>query len=131
MSFLIKGGLPITESLNIVATSVDNPVFEDALKTIAEETKKGSPVSSALKAFPNIFTPLVIQSFITGEKTGKLREILFSISNFYLQELEVKTSTLSENIQPILIVILAAGLGFLEVSLLVPILNLTKAVQSF
>ena len=131
LSFLIHGGLTIPESLMIVAESVDNPVYGNAIRLVAEETKRGKPISASLGLFGDLFPPLVIQAVVTGEKTGKLREILFSTSLYYFQELELKAGTLSEALQPIFIVILAAGLGFLEASLLIPILNLTKAVQSF
>lgn len=131
LSFLIHGGLTIPESLMIVAESVDNPVYGNAIRQVAEETKRGKPISASLRLFGDLFPPLVIQAVVTGEKTGKLREILFSTSLYYFQELELKAGTLSEALQPIFIIILAAGLGFLEASLLVPILNLTKAVQSF
>jgi type II secretory pathway component PulF len=131
LSFLMKGGIPVSESLNVVAESMDNPVYETVLKEVAEETRKGSPISSALMSWREFFPPLVIRSVLTGEKTGKLKDILFSTSQYYFQELDLKTSTVSEILQPILVIILAAGLGLLEASLLIPILTLTKAVQTF
>jgi type IV pilus assembly protein PilC len=129
--YLIKGGVPIIEALEIVKSSIAHPFYESALETIIEEVKKGKPLSESMSQFPEIFPSLIIEGMRTAEKTGQLSEITFTIFNFYNETVESQAANLSEALQPILIILLGAGLGLLEASLLIPLLNLTKYVQTF
>jgi len=126
--FLLEGGVPIPESLEIVGESMDNPYYKNAILFISEETKKGKSISDTIQNFPDLFPPLVIQTISTGEKTGQLKSILNSTRDYYINELEMKTATISELVQPIIVVIMAVGLVLLELSLLLPIMSLTKAI---
>jgi len=129
--YLMKGGMPIIEALEIVKVSMGHPFYESAIETIIEDVKKGKPLSESMSQFPKIFSSLVIEGMKTAEKTGQLAEITSTIFNFYNETIENQVGTLGEALQPILIIILGAGLGLLEASLLIPLLNLTKYVQTF
>ncbi|MEM5782314.1 MAG: type II secretion system F family protein [Candidatus Aenigmatarchaeota archaeon] len=129
LAFLIEGGIPIPESLSIVGESMDNPYYRNAILFIGEETKKGKSISDIIQKFTDLFPPFIIQIINTGEKTGQLKSMLYTAKEYYTQELEIKTSTISELIQPFIVAIMAIGLVFLELSLLIPIMNLTKAVR--
>jgi type IV pilus assembly protein PilC len=129
--YLIRGGVPIVESLEIIKSSIAHPIYESALEAIIEEVKKGKPLSESMIQFPEIFPNLIIEGMKTAEKTGQLAEITLTIFNFYNETVENQVATLGEALQPVLIVIMGAGLGLLEASLLIPLLNLTKYVQSF
>jgi type IV pilus assembly protein PilC len=129
--YLMRGGVPIVEALEIIKSSMAHPIYESALEAIIEEVKKGKPLSESMIQFPEIFPNLIIEGMKTAEKTGQLAEITLTIFNFYNETVENQVATLSEALQPVLIVIMGAGLGLLEASLLIPLLNLTKYVQSF
>jgi type IV pilus assembly protein PilC len=129
--YLIKGGVPIVEALNIIRSSIAHPIYESALSTIIEDVKKGKPLSESMSQFPDIFESLVIEGMKTSEKTGQLAESVFTIFNFYNDTLDTQVANLGEALQPVMIVLLGAGLGLLEASLLVPLLTLTKYVQTF
>jgi type IV pilus assembly protein PilC len=129
--YLVKGGVPIVEALEIVKSSIAHPLYESALEAIIEDVKKGKPLSESMSQFPEIFPSLIIESMKTSEKTGQLADITSTIFNFYNETVESQVANLSEALQPILIVILGAGLGLLEASLLIPLLTLTKYVQNF
>jgi len=129
--YLIKGGVPIVEALEIVKTSIAHPFYESALEMIIENVKKGKPLSESMSQFPEIFPSLIIEGMKTSEKTGQLAEITSTIFNFYNETVENQVANLGEALQPILIIILGAGLGLLEASLLIPLLTLTKYVQTF
>jgi type IV pilus assembly protein PilC len=131
LHYLIKGGVPIVEALKIIKSSIAHPLYESALETIIEDVKKGKPLSESMSQFPEIFSSLIIEGMKTSEKTGQLAEITFTIFNFYNETVENQVAGLGEALQPILIVILGAGLGLLEASLLIPLLTLTKYVQTF
>jgi type IV pilus assembly protein PilC len=129
--YLIKGGVPIVEALEIVKTSIAHPLYESALEAMIEDVKKGKPLSETMSQFPDLFPSLIIEGMKTSEKTGQLTEITFTIFNFYNDTIESQASALSETLQPFLIIILGVGLGLLEASLLIPLLSLTKYVQTF
>jgi type IV pilus assembly protein PilC len=129
--YLIRGGVPIVEALEIIKSSIAHPIYESALEAIIEEVKKGKPLSESMIQFPEIFPNLIIEGMKTAEKTGQLAEITLTIFNFYNETVENQVATLGEALQPVLIIIMGAGLGLLEASLLIPLLNLTKYVQSF
>jgi type II secretory pathway component PulF len=129
--YLIRGGVPIVEALEIIKSSIAHPIYESALEFIIEDVKKGKPLSESMTQFPEIFQSLIIEGMKTAEKTGQLAEITLTIFNFYNETVENQVATLSESLQPILIIIMGTGLGLLEASLLIPLLNLTKYVQNF
>jgi len=129
--YLIKGGMPVVESLDIIKSSIAHPFYELALESIIEDVKKGKTLSESMSQFPHLFPSLVIEAMKTSEKTGQLADIVNTIFNFYNETVENQTASLGEALQPILIIILGMGLGLLEASLLIPLLNLTKYVQTF
>jgi len=131
LSYLIKGGLPISESLKIVGESITNPYYKSAILFIAEETEKGKPISLSISNFPDLFPGLVQQAFATGERTGNLYNSLITIIDYYTADIENRTNNLAEAIQPLMVIILAVGLVFVEMSLLLPISQLAKSLSTY
>jgi type IV pilus assembly protein PilC len=131
ISYLIKGGLPISESLKIVGESITNPYYKSAVLFIAEETEKGKPISLSISNFPDLFPGLVQQAFATGERTGNLYNSLITIIDYYTADVENRTNNLAEAIQPLMVIILAVGLVFVEMSLLLPISQLARSLTTY
>jgi type IV pilus assembly protein PilC len=131
ISYLIKGGLPISESLKIVGESITNPYYKSAILFIAEETEKGKPISLSISNFPDLFSGLVQQAFATGERTGNLYNSLITIIDYYTADVENRTNNLAEAIQPLMVIILAVGLVFVEMSLLLPISQLARSLTTY
>lgn len=128
--FLTKGGIVLSESLEIISKSIINPYYQNAIKFISDEVRKGKQVSETIKLFPDLFPPLVYQAFSTGEKTGELSNTLATLVEYYNIDLNNKTQNISELIQPIVIVLFALVLVVMELSLLIPIMELTRSVRS-
>jgi type IV pilus assembly protein PilC len=131
ISYLIKGGLPISESLKIVGESITNPYYKSAILFIAEETEKGKPISLSISNFPDLFPGLVQQAFATGERTGNLYNSLITIIDYYSADIENRTNNLAEAVQPLMVIILAVGLVFVEMSLLLPISQLARSLTTY
>jgi type II secretory pathway component PulF len=131
ISYLIKGGLPISESLKIVGESITNPYYKSAVLFIAEETEKGKPISLSISNFPDLFPGLVQQAFATGERTGNLYNSLITIIDYYSADIENRTNNLAEAVQPLMVIILAIGLVFVEMSLLLPISQLARSLSTY
>ena len=129
--YLTKGGVPLVEALAIIRDSIAHPAYEYALEYMIEEVKKGKPLSGAMEEFSELFPAIIIQAMRTAEKTGQMAEITYTLLEFYSETVETQFANLGEALQPFLILILGGGLGLLEASLLIPLLNLTKYIQNF
>lgn len=127
LQILISSGIPILRALEITRDVVGNLVFAHALEEAYKTVRGGGTISSALKNTPEIPT-LVTQMMRIGEATGRLDFILQKISKFYQQEVNSAVDNLVSLIEPILIIVLGLGIGFLLMSVLVPLYNLVGSL---
>ena len=124
---LISSGIPILRAIEITRDVVGNLVFAHALEEAYKTVRGGGTISSAFKGTPEIPT-LVTQMMRIGEATGRLDFILQKISKFYQQEVNSAVDNLVSLIEPILIVVLGLGIGFLLMSVLAPLYNLVGSL---
>jgi len=125
-SVLIKGGIPITQAIEIAGHTIGNIVYRDILHEIAEKVRAGELLSNLLAQNEYYFPVLVSQMVAIGERTGRLDEILSRISSFYTREVNDLLDNLTELIQPILIAVIGVFVGLLFASVLIPIYNLAQ-----
>jgi len=125
-SALIKGGLPIANSLEIAGKITTNVVYEQILTNAAEAVRSGSTISGYLAQYPQYFPPLVIQMVSVGESSGRIEELLTRIADFYSNEVDEVVTNIAEIIQPVLIVILGVFIGVFIAAVLLPIYNLAQ-----
>ncbi|OGY66208.1 MAG: hypothetical protein A3A04_02345 [Candidatus Harrisonbacteria bacterium RIFCSPLOWO2_01_FULL_40_28] len=128
LSVLIKGGVPIVQSIEIAGHTIDNVLYQEVLHEVAEEVRRGELLSRALEKQEHFFPPLVGQMVGVGETTGRLDELLDRISRFYSSQVDDVVSNLVELIQPALILGIGVLSGLLFASILLPLYNL---VQTF
>lgn len=124
-AILLQGGIPMVSALIIVADVVGNSHYKDIILLGAEKVKKGGQLSEVFGRHPDI-PPLVSQMIAIGEETGRLSETLKHVSGFYQKETDRMTKNLTALIEPILIVFLGGGVGFLVLAVLVPIFSLSS-----
>ena len=129
LNVLIKGGIPITQAIEISSHNIGNIAYRDILHNIAESVRAGELFSVLLLKNEYYFPSLVGQMVAIGESTGRLEEILSKISIFYTREADNILDNLSELIQPILISIIGIFVGLLFATILVPIYNLTQGFK--
>lgn len=126
MNTMIISGIPMLRALEITSSVVDNRTYKAILDNALTLVKGGSSLSDALaqyKEIPNI----MVQMIKVGEETGELGNILKSLSNFYEREVSNAVDTLVGLIEPVMIVALGVGVGFLLAAVLMPIYNLASA----
>lgn len=128
MGMLIEAGLPIIEAIDIVAEVMDNAVYAQSLKETAGQVKRGVPMSRPLANDQN-FPPIVSQVVNVGEQTGELDKILKKLADFYETDVNSKISGLSSLVEPMVMVVLGIGVAFIVFSILMPIYNISQAVQ--
>lgn len=126
-SMLIKGGIPITQAIEISGHAIENIIYRDILHEVAEGVRAGELLSSLLSQNEYYFPALVGQMTAIGESTGRLDEILSRVSAFYTREVSDLLDNLVELIQPILVTIIGVFVGLLFASILIPIYNLAQA----
>jgi type IV pilus assembly protein PilC len=125
---LIKGGIPILKALDITATVIGNTIYAKIIKQAREQVRVGKTISSALSAYPRRITPMVAQMVAVGEKTAQLDSILEKIAKFYQEDVDRMVNNMTQLIEPIMILILGIGVGFLVSSILMPIYNIASGL---
>lgn len=124
---MLSSGIPILRSIEITGEVVGNRVYSDVMKKSEEAVKAGSSFSKALSQYEQI-PPLLTQMIQVGEETGSLGDILKTLSTFYKREVDDAVDTLIGLIEPIMIVLLALGVGVLLAAVLVPIYNIASGI---
>jgi len=123
MAMLTKASLPILQSLQIVKKTISNSVYEAAFTRIEKQVENGKPLSQSIDREP-IFPPMVSQLISLGEEAGSLESVLLEISRFYDSEVDNLTKNLASLIEPIMLIIMGFGVGFVVASVLSPIYKL-------
>ncbi|MCX6703025.1 MAG: type II secretion system F family protein [Candidatus Wolfebacteria bacterium] len=127
VSVLIKGGVPLTQAIEISGRSIQNAIYSEVLHEIAEGVKRGELFSALLYQYDNYFPSLVGQLVSIGEGAGRIDEVLSRINVLYTREVNNLLDNLVELIQPLLITVIGVFIGLLFASILLPIYNLAKA----
>ena len=125
MSLMVGAGVSILEGLTISAEVVSNTVMSDALKDVAKQVEKGFPVAYSFAKHPEAFPFLLSQMISVGEETGKMDEVLSKVSHIFEVESDQKVKALTSAIEPVIMIFLGVGVGFLLVAIILPIYNLT------
>jgi type IV pilus assembly protein PilC len=128
-STLIRSGVPIITSLEIVSKTSGNTIIEDAVENAKKSVQEGVPISEPLEA-SGIFPPMVTKMIAVGEKTGKLEAMLFKVAQFYEEQTENTISSLTSLIEPLVIGFLGIVIGGIVVALFLPIVSITSMVSS-
>ncbi|OGY57116.1 MAG: hypothetical protein A3D47_00395 [Candidatus Colwellbacteria bacterium RIFCSPHIGHO2_02_FULL_43_15] len=127
-AILIKGGIPISQTLDVASVTVGSVIYHDLLSGVAEDVRRGELLSASLNKNEKYFPPLVSQMVAIGESTGRLEELLERISAFYTREVDTLMNNLVELIQPALMLVIGVLVGTLFASILMPIYNLVKTL---
>jgi len=127
MNTMLQSGIPMIKALEFTASVVDSDVYKNVLNEVLAAVKEGSALSDALdrhSEMPGIF----VQMAKIGEETGQLGHILDTLAKFYQREVVNAVDTLVDLIEPVMIVLLGLGVGFLLASVLIPIYNISSSI---
>lgn len=117
----------MVRAVEITASVVGNPLYESLLNDVIEKVKGGTQLSEALEVHDE-FPGILVQMIKVGEETGELGNILETLAKFYRREVSAAVDTLVGLIEPIMIVLLGLGVGFLLASVLIPIYNISAGI---
>lgn len=121
-SLMLGAGVPITQALNLCAAAIDNPYLERKIRGIREGVERGeSLLRTHLQA--ELFTPLVLQMVAVGEESGQVESLLLEVAEFYEREVDYDLTTMTDRIEPLLIVMMAGFVMVLALGILLPMWN--------
>jgi len=125
LSTLLKGGVAITRSLEIVAEVVGNTIYRELILETLESINDGNPLATVFEASDYI-PKMVPQMIAVGERTGKVDAVLDRISSFYTRESSNMLDNLSKLMEPLIMVIMGIGVGIMVAAVLMPMYNLAS-----
>jgi type IV pilus assembly protein PilC len=125
---MLQSGVPILQSLDIVAETTGNVVVGDAVRDVQESVRNGESITGPLALHP-VFPPMVVQMMAVGEDTGALDAMLHKISEFYDQEVEATTEALTALIEPLMIAFLGGIIGSMIIALYMPIFKIFDLIK--
>lgn len=128
LSSLLSAGVDITKAISITRDVVQNVHYKRVLEETQAAVQKGSPMSESFRAHPKLFPVMVGEMMAVGEETGKLSDMLLSIAEFFEEEVDTKTKSLSTIIEPLLMIVIGAAVGFFALAMITPMYSLLDAI---
>lgn len=128
LSSLLASGVDMVTSLTITREVVQNSFFREILLRAEQGVQQGEPLSRHFMLHEELYPPLVGEMIAVGEETGDLTHMLENLAVFYEEEVSRKTKDMSTVIEPFLMVIIGAAVGFFAVSMISPIYSLSDAI---
>lgn len=127
LSTLLSSGVPIIDALEITAKSAGNWVIEDAILKARVSIKGGENIADPLSKTA-VFPPMVTQMIAIGEASGGLDDMLSKVADFYDAEVDQAVENLTNALEPIIMVVLGGVVGFLVISMYLPIFQLASTI---
>ena len=125
----LRSGVPIIQALTTVSLTVDNDFISKKVEDMREGVERGESILRVVTK-AGVFTPVVMQMIAVGEESGALDEMLEEVGAMYQSEVEYELKTLSQKIEPILIIFLGVVVMILALGIFLPIWDLGKAATS-
>ncbi|MCM1325491.1 MAG: type II secretion system F family protein [Bacteroidales bacterium] len=129
MSTLMAAGVPLIETVGIVAETMSNVYFKEALRQCKSDIMVGQPLSRPMESC-GLFPPMVYHMTRIGEETGNTEEMLTKLADYYDEEVEVAVQTFMAALEPMIIVVLAAVVLVMVGACMAPMLTMYQALDS-
>ena len=124
LGVLLKNGIPVSQAMELAANILDNDLLRERLNMARKDIiNQGCTLSDSLKK-TNIFPVFALNMIMVGEEGGKLEESLIEIANVYEREIDQSVKIMSSLIEPFLILVVGAVVGFIVFAMLLPIFNM-------
>jgi type II secretory pathway component PulF len=125
---LQSSGVPVMTSMKILSDVIGNKAISREFDRVKEQIQEGRGIAAPLGA-AKYFTPMVVDMVAIGEETGNIEDMLKQVTLHYDDEVSYAVKRLSDLIGPVLVVGLAAVVGFFALAIFLPMWDLTKVVQ--
>lgn len=128
LSALIASGIPLVRTLEIISGILGNVYYKEAIQEASKKVQKGEKLSESLKPYSNLYPLTVNQMIEVGEETGETSEVLAKLADFFEEEVNNTTKNFSSIIEPVLMIIIGAAVGFFAVSMIQPMYSMLGAI---
>ena len=128
MGVLTRAGVPILNTISITAHISGNVLYKEMWLNVYEEVRQGKKIAAAL-ARSNLMPSSVVQMIRSGEDSGNMADVLRDISAFYGRELKAVIKAVTSMIEPIMIVCMGCLVGFIAMSIILPIFKMSSLVK--
>ncbi len=128
MGVLIKAGVPILNTLAITAQIAGNTLYKNMWLSVHEEVRQGKKIASSLSQH-NLMPSNVVQMIRSGEDSGTMADVLRDVASYYARELKTVIKTVTSMIEPIMIVCMGVLVGFIAMSIILPIFKMSSLVM--
>jgi type IV pilus assembly protein PilC len=128
-SGLIAAGVPMLEAIDITGKTSGNKVVEKAMDDVRESVKKGGSLTAPMAAVPEAFPVMVTQMIGVGEETGALETMMTKVADFYEEQVEAAVKALTSILEPIMIVVVGAIVGFIVIAMYLPMFKVYDQIK--
>lgn len=128
LASLVSAGVEMVEAFRIAREVVQNSYYRKVLTQAEEVIQRGSPIAGVFLEHTKLYPPFLGEMVAVGEETGKLGEMLGNVSVYYETEVERKTKDMSTIIEPFLMIIIGAAVGFFAISIISPTYSLVGSI---
>ncbi len=128
MGELINAGVPMLDTLKITADVSGNAAYKNMWRNVHNAVKEGNKIAVPLNN-QDLLPSNVVQMVAAGEESGKLGEVLNEVSNYYAAELRSTIKAVTAMIEPIMIVVMGGVVGFIAMSIILPIFKMSSLVK--
>jgi type IV pilus assembly protein PilC len=128
LSILLQSGVPILQSLDIVAETVNSTVVSRAVQDVQGSVKEGESIAKPLGRH-QVFPPMVVQMLAVGEETGSVDTMLHKVAEFYESEVKATVDALTSLIEPLMIAVIGAAVGAAVIALYLPMFKIINLIK--
>ena len=128
LATLLKSGVPLLKAMEIVRHVMDNAMLSKIIEEATSSIREGESISVPLKRSKQ-FPPIVVHMIAVGEKSGQLEAMLENVSRAYDAQVDVRVQAMTSLLEPLIIVFMGGGVGFIAFSILMPLIQMNDFVQ--
>jgi type IV pilus assembly protein PilC len=129
LASLTHAGVPLLQALEITGRTGGNVVVQEAMDSVIASVKRGGTIAAPLAQEP-IFPSMVTHMVGVGEETGALDDMLDRIAEFYEEQVEAAVKSLMSILEPILIIVIGAMVGFIVISMYLPLFEVYNRIEN-
>jgi general secretion pathway protein F len=128
LATLLRSGVPLLKAMEIVKNVLGNAQLEKVIETAAASIREGESIAGPLKRSGN-FPPIVTHMIAVGERSGQLEQMLENVARAYDTQVETRVQALTSLLEPLMIVVMGGGVGFIAFAILMPLIQMNEFAQ--
>ena len=130
LGLLLKSGTGVVEAVSVTGDTMENLIYRRECKVMSKKVSRGERISAHLEARQHLFPDVIGNMVAIGETSGNLSDTLVYLSELYEAEVDDITKNLSSSIEPVLMVFMGVIVGFVAVSVITPIYEVTQNISN-